>query len=42
VKDVEVGRSILAALDELEDDDDVQSTVTNFELSDAVLRALGG
>ena len=42
VKDVEVGRSIVAALEELEDDDDVQSTVTNFEMSDAVVRALGG
>jgi YebC/PmpR family DNA-binding regulatory protein len=42
VKDVEVGRSIVAALEELDDDDDVQSTVTNFEMSDAVVRALGG
>jgi YebC/PmpR family DNA-binding regulatory protein len=42
VKDVEVGRSIVAALEELDDDDDVQSTVTNFEMSDAVVRALAG
>jgi len=42
VTDVEVGRSIVAALEELDDDDDVQSTVTNFEMSDAVVRALGG
>ena len=42
VKEVETGRRIVAALEELEDDDDVQATFTNFEMSDAVLRALGG
>jgi YebC/PmpR family DNA-binding regulatory protein len=42
VKDVETGRAILAMLEALEDNDDVQSTVTNFEMGDEVLRALSG
>ena len=40
VKDPDVARRILAALEELEDDDDVQSTITNFEMSDAFVRSL--
>jgi YebC/PmpR family DNA-binding regulatory protein len=37
IKDAELARRILAALEELEDDDDVQSTVTNFEIPDSLV-----
>src|SRR5262245_21407194 len=41
VKDAEIARRILAALEELEDDDDVQATITTFEMSDALVQSLG-
>lgn len=42
VKEVETGRAILATLEALDDNDDVQSTITNFEMGDELVRALGG
>jgi len=42
VRDVEVARKIVAALDALEDDDDVQTTFTNFEMSDELVRSMSG
>jgi YebC/PmpR family DNA-binding regulatory protein len=42
VKDADLARRILAVLDELEELDDVQNTVTNLELDDALARSLGG
>lgn len=40
VRDAEVARSILAALEALEDEEDVQATSTNFEMSEDLVRAL--
>ncbi len=41
VKDLEVARSILATLDDLENNDDVQNTFANFEFSEEMLKSLG-
>jgi YebC/PmpR family DNA-binding regulatory protein len=40
VREVEVARKIVSALDALDDNDDVQGTITNFEMDDAVVTAL--
>ena len=42
VKELETGRAILATLEALEDNDDVQGTITNFEMGDELVRALNG
>jgi YebC/PmpR family DNA-binding regulatory protein len=41
VRDAELAKRVLAAIDALEDDDDVQGTTTNFEMSDELVRSLG-
>jgi YebC/PmpR family DNA-binding regulatory protein len=41
VKDPATARRILAALDALDDDEDVQNTITNFEMSEELVRATG-
>ena len=41
VKDPEAARKILATLEALEDEDDVQGTVTNFDMNEDLVRALG-
>ena len=38
--DVDAGRKVLKLVDALEDNEDVQSTTTNFEISDEVMEAL--
>jgi YebC/PmpR family DNA-binding regulatory protein len=42
VRDPEVGRQVLGALEALEDLDDVQATITNFEMSEELVRSMGG
>lgn len=42
VKEVETGRAILATLEALDDNDDVQNTITNFEMGEELVRALNG
>jgi YebC/PmpR family DNA-binding regulatory protein len=42
VKELETGRAILAILEQLDDNDDVQNTITNFEMGDELVRALNG
>jgi YebC/PmpR family DNA-binding regulatory protein len=41
VTDVEVGRQVLSALDDLENNEDVQETYCNFDISDELLSTLG-
>jgi YebC/PmpR family DNA-binding regulatory protein len=40
--DADTAQSLMKMLDQLEDSDDVQNVYANFEMSDAVMRQLGG
>lgn len=40
IEDVEVARKVLAMVDAVEDDDDIQSVTTNMEISDEILAQL--